>query len=301
MKLSSLIDPRNVLVGESFTSLDEASARVLKYAEGHYRDSVPYADALAAIRSRAALGATVLPGGVAIPHARLQDYGDLLILPVVPKGGIPPESGGERIKLAWVVLLGAGSSGLYLKCLAAFARIAGDIELTGALSAVTTGQELVAVLERSGLEVEKEAHVEDVMSSPAVTVGTGATIKELLDLMATKSLRYVPVLDESGRLVGEIGVLDVIDAAIPDYARRMGSLKFLDELEPMEDFLRRESTMKVASIMKKPAGVFAPGDSLVAVSVAMSKQRKRHFPVCDGEHVVGVVSSMDILFKVLRA
>lgn len=301
MKLSSLIDPRNVLVGETFATLDEAAARALKHAEVHYRDSVAYPAALAAIRARAALGATVLPGGVAIPHARIQDYGDLLILPVVPKEGIAPETGAERTRLAWVVLLGSGSSGLYLKCLAAFAKIAGDAALSGALSSAASGQDFVALLERSGLEVEKEAHVEDVMTAPAVTIGTDATVKELLDLMAAKSLRYVPVLDGSGHLVGEIGVLDVIDAAIPDYARRMGSLKFLDELEPMEEFLRRESTMKVSAIMKKPAGVFAPGDSLVAVSVAMSKQRKRHFPVCDGERVVGVLSSMDILFKVLRA
>jgi PTS system nitrogen regulatory IIA component len=119
--------------------------------------------------------------------------------------------------------------------------------------------------------------------------------------MWTKRLRYVPVVEKSGRLVGEIGVLDIIAAGIPDYANRLEGLAFLSELEPMEILLKNEGTMRVSSIMKPPVAILEPDSSVVDVAFRMVRSKKRHFPVLSKDRIVGVVSSMDILAKLLRA
>jgi CBS domain-containing protein len=69
----------------------------------------------------------------------------------------------------------------------------------------------------------------------------------------------------------------------------------------MEELLKNEGTILVRSIMKPPVRSIAPDSSVLAVAFEMTRSRKRHFPVVENGRIVGVVSSMDILSKVLRA
>ncbi len=300
MKLSSLIDPHLVVTGASVANLDEAAGAAIRTMSEHYRDSVSFDAALAAIRARVSLGGTVLPGGLAIPHARLPGFDDILIAPVIPRAPLG-EAGQEPVRIVWVMLLGTGTATLYVKVLSVIAKVAADKALTAALLAAENGPAFVDVLEKSGLKVEKDLHIADVMTSPAVSIPVDASVKELLDLMFSRSIHYLPVVEAGDRLVGELSVLDVIDASIPDYARRISNLKFMDELQPMEQFLASEETMKVREIMKPLNGVLAPADSIVDLAAKMAKTRKRHFPVAEGGRLVGIVSATDILAKVLRA
>ena len=123
----------------------------------------------------------------------------------------------------------------------------------------------------------------------------------LIDIMYAHRLRYVPIVDDKGGLAGEVGIIDLIKAGVPDYAFRIGSLNFLSELEPMTDLLSRESIIKVESIMNKNPSNITPTTSVIEAAFLMAKNVKRHYAVLDAGKIVGVVSAMDILNKILRA
>lgn len=300
MKLAHLLDPRLLLLGGEYASLDEAIEAAVSLAAQHNKRSVNRETVLQSVRRREALGGTILPSGVAIPHARLEGFDDLVIVPIVPRSPIPTPAGSQPLRLAWLLLTSAAGNSLYLNALAAIASIAKNEALLGRLLGVENPARFIDLVDEAGYEVKKGLRVEDIMSREVVSIRDDASLRSLIDLMYARKLRYLPVLDAAGRLVGELGVLDIIAAGIPDYASRLENLDFLDELEPMEELLSKESVISVSSIMKPPAGVLAPASSVFEAALRMTRSRKRHFPVVEGERLVGVVSSMDILAKVLR-
>ena len=138
------------------------------------------------------------------------------------------------------------------------------------------------------------------MTKDVISISETATLKEVLDLIYQKKLHYLPIVNQAGGLVGELGVLDLIAAGIPDYAFRIGSLKFLAELEPMTELLQNEDKILVGSIMQKPKPI-GPSASVIEVAFEMARGKKRHFAVVEQGQLIGVVSYMDIVSKVLRA
>ncbi len=301
MKLANLVDPRLVMFKADVGSVDAAVQVACKAISALYKHEVAYDDVLAKVREREALGGTAFPTGIAIPHARLDNFEDFIIAPVIPKTPIPQDGESAPIRIVWVILISKIESGMYLNTLAKLVQSSKDAGFTDQLVKADSGLSFVQLLEKAGLEVSKNVTVADIMTKEVVSVKENATIRELVDIMFANHLRYVPVTDATGALVGEVGVIDVIKAGIPDYAFRLGSLRFLSELEPMKELLSHEDEIQVKDIMQKPSKALDPSSSVVEAAFEMAKLKKRHFSVVEQGKMVGVVSSMDILGKILRA
>jgi len=307
MKLANLIDPRLVSMEANVANLDEAVELALHHITELYQHELQYEPVLARIKDRTRLGGIVFPTGIAIPHARLPDFKDFIIAAVVPK--VPfkdaqtmEKSGDEKpVRLVWLILISQSASSVYLNTLAKLMEVSKNETLMDSLCQAESGTHFVEFVNKSGLEVKKDLVVGDLMVRNVISIRETATIKELIDLMYEKKLRYIPIVNAEERLVGELGVLDIIKAGIPDYAFRVGSLKFLAELEPMTELLQNEDKIPVKDIMHKAVDCVDPGTSVVEVAFEMARSKKRHFPVIEGGKLVGVISSMDILNKVLRA
>lgn len=290
------------MLDRDVSSIDEAIIAGVTAFSGNHLRAMKREEVLERVRERQALGGTIFPTGIAIPHARLPGFDDIVIAVVRPRVPIVvPVDGQVPVRLVWVVLTSQSASSTYLKVLANLAAISKDDAAMRSLLSADSASRFIESVEAGGYEVEKGLHVSDIMTCDVLSIRDDATLRELTDKMFSHKLRYLPVVDATGLLVGEVGVLDLIAAGIPDYVYRVGSLKFLDEFEPMADLLKNEDKILVGSIMKPPVRSIAPDSSVLAVAFEMTRSRKRHFPVVEDGQIVGVVSSMDILSKVLRA
>ena len=61
----------------------------------------------------------------------------------------------------------------------------------------------------------QDTPVKAVMSSPVLTTSPDATVQEGLSLMTEKSVRHLPVTDDSG-VVGMVSIRDLVKAVIED-------------------------------------------------------------------------------------
>lgn len=52
--------------------------------------------------------------------------------------------------------------------------------------------------------------VKDVMTTPAVSVTSGTTVRKIAELLDRKGIKRVPVVDDEGRLVGIVSRADII-------------------------------------------------------------------------------------------
>jgi len=308
MKLANLIDPHLVLLGSNVDTMDAAIQVGLKAISELYPQEVRYDEVLQRLNERRLLGGTCFPSGISIPHARLPAFNDFIIAAVVPRKPIVPDetcidascAKAPPIRIVWVILLSQTSSTIYLNTLAKLVEASKNESIMSALTSAESQAQFVSVIDNAGYIVKKNLVVTDIMTRDVVSVKDTSTLKEVLDLIYQKKLHYFPVVNDAGALVGELGVLDIVKAGIPDYAFRIGSLKFLAELEPMTELLQNEDKILVGSIMQKPVPI-PPGTSVVEAAFEMSRGKKRHYAVVDNGVVLGVVSYMDIVLKVLRA
>jgi CBS domain-containing protein len=101
------------------------------------------------------------------------------------------------------------------------------------------------------------------------TLRSTDVVGNVRDLMLTTDVHGVPVLDLGRTLVGIVTSTDLIEEWPPD--------------------------TPITEVMSDAVEVVAPGMSLVDAGRRMRSNRIHHLVVMDGEDVVGVVSSFDLL------
>lgn len=85
---------------------------------------------------------------------------------------------------------------------------------------VVTDRDIAVRIVATGREVNS-AKASDCMSTPVVSVDTKASLADCLDVMESKRIRRVPVIDESGTLVGIVAQADI---ALKGSDRKTGNL-----------------------------------------------------------------------------
>jgi CBS domain-containing protein len=110
--------------------------------------------------------------------------------------------------------------------------------------------------------------------STVVTVSPGATVRELVALLAEHNVGALVVSSDGAAVEGIVSERDVV--------RRLHS-------EP--DAL----SATVDTIMTSDVHTAGPDDSLDDMMTLMTEQRIRHVPVCDAGRMVGIISIGDVV------
>jgi CBS domain-containing protein len=133
--------------------------------------------------------------------------------------------------------------------------------------------------------------VRELMTSPAVTVAPDAGIKEAAGLLTDHAITAMPVVDDSGALVGVVSEADLLGGAVlPDPRAH-----------------ERPVTVPLGSVGARVADVMThfplsvrPDADLAAAVELMSGTVVKSLPVVDHGRVVGVVSRRDVVAVLAR-
>ncbi|MCX6830292.1 MAG: PTS sugar transporter subunit IIA [candidate division Zixibacteria bacterium] len=239
--------------------------------------------------------------GFAFPHARTDEVDDMQILLGISKVGLRDRTP-DNVPLAVIVLLLTPSniSRLYLQTLSAlatFARIEGNLKkLTGA----RTNVEMVDIIWQSGVRVEKELLVKNMMRRDVVNVTAEDSLKKVANLMFKNRLSALAVVDDTGYLLGQITDKDLIQAALPDYRAMMENLNYTMDVEPFEELLKQEEKIKVSQLYKTDHVTTSMETKLVdAAALMIYKDLRQIFVTKDGK-LVGILVRKDIVNMIIR-
>jgi PTS system nitrogen regulatory IIA component len=302
MQLSSLIIPNLVFLRKNYGSKDELIGDLVREVfRTRYKITCGEEDVKAAVRDRESLGGTLFPTGLCVPHARLDNFDDILILIGVPASPIPCED--KNIRIMVLVLTGHATSTIYLNTLAAFVKISLDTEFFERLLASATPQVFIQLLKERNIEVKKEFLVESIMSQDFPVLSPDNTVKEAIDVFYKSQTTYIPIIDENDVFVGEVTVFDIFNLGIPHYAEKVGSLKFLKSFDTFEKtLLDQENVTKIREVMKKYTLSLEEDSPIIDAIMKITQGKRRNIPVVrDGKKLVGIVTIRDIIHKVLRA
>jgi PTS system nitrogen regulatory IIA component len=298
MKLVSLINSNLIRIGREEWNYQTVVNRLIDDLYSHYRFDVDIAKIRDAIWTRESLGGTIFETGIAIPHARLENFNDILIGIYLPKTPIPTTP--HSIRIITLILTSQTESTLYLNTLAAFIKLSQRTDIFGQICNSRSPHEFMAHLTEADLNIKKELSVADIMSTDLVMLSENLTLREVADLFYKNNISYAPVVNQNRELCGEMNVLDLIQLGIPNYAMMFSNLSFLKRFEPFEELLQKEDKILVKDVMRKPTLFIEPTTSIIEATFELTRNKRRHLPVLENNRLVGVLSFMDILTKVLR-
>jgi CBS domain-containing protein len=137
----------------------------------------------------------------------------------------------------------------------------------------------------------------DLMSSPVVTVTSGATIAEIVDLLLDRHIGGVPVLS-AGRVVGLIGRGELLNRYEIGTDGPPPAKSWWDHLlgrDPGPSAYIRTHAAHAADIMSTDITTVLEDASIAMIAAIFDSRRIRRLPVMRGEELVGIVTRTDLI------
>jgi len=136
----------------------------------------------------------------------------------------------------------------------------------------------------------------DVMTREILSVRPDAMIAEAIRMMLDNRISGLPVIDESGRLVGILTEGDLLRRG--ETATERHRPRWLEILmgpgRLAEEYVRTHSR-RIAEVMTREPVSVAPDTPLKEIVELMERHRIKRVPVLDGDAPVGILSRADLL------
>lgn len=142
--------------------------------------------------------------------------------------------------------------------------------------------------------------VADVMTRDPIMVSPETPLKEAIQILAERRISGLPVVDQSGKLVGVISETDLMwqETGVnpPAYIMILDSVIYLQNPATYERELHKALGQTVGEVMTDEAITTTPDKHLREAAQLMHEKNVRRLPVLDAAgQVVGILTRGDIV------
>ena len=190
---------------------------------------------------------------------------------------------------------------LYLQVVGAFARTLAAPENVLALLAARTPEQVTKLAALGAVELPSQLTVRDVMTPHAFTVRPQQTLGEVARLMVEQDVRAMPVVDESGSLIGMITHRELLRFLIPDYLQRTKSGEFRAPTKTQAQRGGDPKQILVKEAMARAVLCLSEDQTLTDVANLISAKDVDRFPVVREGVVVGFLTRADLIRRLIIA
>ncbi len=146
-------------------------------------------------------------------------------------------------------------------------------------------------------------NVGDCMKRKVVSVTTKMTVKELVCVALNNRVGTFPVVDEDNKLVGVIGLRELVALTIPDFVNLLEDIDFVYDFGAVENRKPSEEDLSktAAQLMRKT--IHANQDwSLIKTISYMSKHNVQDLIIVSDEcGLVGIASRVDVGIALIKS
>lgn len=126
---------------------------------------------------------------------------------------------------------------------------------------------------------------------PAISISEEASFKEALKAMVDQKTNTLLVVDDTGSLVGEVTVADLMDAIVPEYLDGDNIAANFATEEMFEKAVRDAAEQQVKFFMSHDFSVVEVDDGLMTIAATAIAHQRARIPVVDKDgHPVGIIS-----------
>jgi CBS domain-containing protein len=139
----------------------------------------------------------------------------------------------------------------------------------------------------------------DIMTQDVVTVNKNQPIGDLSKIFIENHFNGVPVLDNTGKVVGVVTQGDLIEQNknlhIPTVIALFDAVLFLESEKKFEDDLKKLTGSKIEDIYHKNLITVSPDTDLNEIITLMAEKNIHTLPVLDGDKLIGIIGKRNII------
>jgi len=138
--------------------------------------------------------------------------------------------------------------------------------------------------------------VKEVMTKHPITIDPEAPVGTALDIMRSKAVRHLPVMDDAGTLIGIITDRDLRHAALAPALDEYLSVRAHRRVRDLSATLEN---LRVKDVMTWAVVTTGPEAPLSYAALVMFESRVGSLPVLEDGRLVGMLTERDVLKALL--
>src|SRR4030042_2505356 len=139
----------------------------------------------------------------------------------------------------------------------------------------------------------------DFMIKKVITINKNESVEKLSELLVKNKISGVPVVDDSGKLVGIATEGDLIvkdaDLHFPRYFKLLDSIIYLESLNKFKRNLTKYLGTKVEDVMTSKVWAVSEDTPVSEVANIMIRKNVNRVPVLDDGNLVGIITRADVV------
>ncbi|AZO71769.1 MULTISPECIES: CBS domain-containing protein [unclassified Mesorhizobium] len=140
-----------------------------------------------------------------------------------------------------------------------------------------------------------------IMTTPAITIDTAASIADAVELMLSMNIGCLPVTRADGTMAGILSEGDFLRRAeLGTELTRLRWLEFLAGPGKIADEYARANGRRVDEVMTTEVVSAPPAASLPEIVALMARHDIKNVPIVEAEKPVGIITRTDLLRALLR-
>ena len=248
---------------------------------------------------------TAIGNGIVIPHIRCAEYDDFIVAVGILKNSIEVKTAYnnlDKVKYFFVIISAISKNKLMLKLIPEINKLFLNKEFRIALKEKKIEKEdFVEIIKKYERESSDGLEAEDIMRKEILPVKVDDIIGDVVARMAKDKIDAIPVVDNTGKFLGDITEEEIIMYSLPKSAAYLRDLDFLRNSEQFEQYFKNEKKLTIGEIYEMfPAVTVKRNSSVVEVAFVMTYNKVSRVYVVENEKYLGTVYRNDIIRKVLH-
>lgn len=248
---------------------------------------------------------TAIGNGIVIPHIRCAEYDDFIVAVGLLKNSIEVKTAYnnlDKVKYFFVIISAISKNKLMLKLIPEINKLFLNKEFRIALEEKKIEKEdFVEIIKKYERESSDGLEAEDIMRKEILPVKVDDIIGDVVARMAKDKIDAIPVVDNTGKFLGDITEEEIIMYSLPKSAAYLRDLDFLRNSEQFEQYFKNEKKLTIGEIYEMfPAVTVKRNSSVVEVAFVMTYNKVSRVYVVENEKYLGTVYRNDIIRKVLH-
>jgi len=157
--------------------------------------------------------------------------------------------------------------------------------------AVLNGKKVIGLVSRRGLidiaarmKALKEIKIWEIMTSPVEFLRDNAMLQDAIDIMRRLDIRTIPIMDNADKLVGIVGMKEIIDNFWKDESKMLGDIS-----------KNNKAQITVESVCTTNVATIEWDDNIDDAAAMMIEHGFSTVPVMDGDETVGILTEYDVI------
>lgn len=307
MKFSSYLDPSLIFTDLKGRTPEEVIIEMIgRIAERDKKVKDSQSIIEEAVIKREKEISTGIGSGIAIPHARIENFNDFIVAIGLLDNPIDDEIAAthkkDKVNIIFLIISDVLKNKNILKVMSAVSRLAlKQTELLEKIKKERNPKKVIEYFQEANIEFDHKIVAEDVLSPDVKPATPDNTLEEIAKRLILEETSGLPVVDSDGRFLGEITERELIDYGMPDYLSLMGDLNFLTVGEPFEEYLVNESKVTIKDLYRVSEDIIIDGKTpIMEICFIMVNKGITRLYVVDNGKYHGMIKRSDIIKKVLH-